>query len=132
VGPACYNPNENTVRRKDFVPDFQSSKVGRKVFEAQNSRDNQYPAKTNPGPGSYEYLSSQKKNFNANGQHATFLSKVPNCADYDSAKVNGPGPGAYERDANDPEKGGMNLSFISDSHKRTASEGIRPAYKSKD
>jgi hypothetical protein len=54
VGPACYNPKEDTVKNKVRNADFTTTKIPRKVFEANKTRENNLPAKENPGPGQYE------------------------------------------------------------------------------
>jgi hypothetical protein len=99
VGPACYNPRENMVKQKISKADFVSSRITRKVFEPNKTRENNLPSKENPGPGHYDaaIIVGDKKNFNAQGHSAVFLSKVPNCKDIKNKSKDVPGPGAYER-----------------------------------
>ena len=62
-------------------------------------RENNLPSKENPGPGEYESMNADdRKNFNAQGQNAIFLSKVPNCKDTKIKHFENLGPGVYERD----------------------------------
>jgi hypothetical protein len=51
VGPACYNPKEDQLKLKQRKADFVSSKITRKVFEPNRTRENNLPSKENPGPG---------------------------------------------------------------------------------
>jgi hypothetical protein len=104
VGPACYNPKDNSVKQKTKIADFTSTKIQRKVFEPTLLRDNDQPSKDNPGPGAYEYntrVLHDKKNFNAQGQSCIFMSKVPNCQDNKIKSKDTPGPGYYEKPHND-------------------------------
>lgn len=51
MGPACYNPKEENVKLKHRIADFTTTKIPRKVFEPNKTRENDLPAKENPGPG---------------------------------------------------------------------------------
>ena len=51
MGPACYNPKEQSVKNRNRIADFTTSKIPRKVFEANKTRENDLPSKENPGPG---------------------------------------------------------------------------------
>lgn len=51
VGPAGYNPKEDPVKFRQHNADFVSSKIQRKIFEPNRTRDNNLPSKENPGPG---------------------------------------------------------------------------------
>jgi len=80
------------------VADFITSKIPRKVFEANKTRDNYLPSKDNPAPGHYDYANhNEKKNYNSSGNSAMFLSKVPNCNNVKSKSLDAPGPGYYEK-----------------------------------
>jgi len=54
VGPACYDPIEDTVKTKKKNADFTTSKIPRKLFEPNITRENNLPNKENPGPGAYD------------------------------------------------------------------------------
>ena len=51
VGPACYTLKESHVKKRQRTADFVSSKIPRKVFEPDRTRENNLPAKENPAPG---------------------------------------------------------------------------------
>ena len=98
VGPACYNLKENHVKKRQRTADFITSKIPRKVFEPDKTRENNLPAKENPAPGHYEIIGvNDKKNFNAQINSAVFLSKVPNCQNIKNKLAEQPGPGYYEK-----------------------------------
>ena len=65
MGPACYNPKEESVKNKYRIADFASSKIPRKVFEPNRTRDNDLPSKENPGPGQYDIMGSNMSSINA-------------------------------------------------------------------
>ncbi len=66
VGPAAYNPKADQVKMRHTNPDFASSKIKRKIFEPNKTRENNLPSKENPGPGQYDFQNpGDKKNFNA-------------------------------------------------------------------
>lgn len=66
MGPAGYNPKAEPVKQRPLQPDFMSSKIQRKLFEPNKTRDNNLPSKENPGPGQYDFSDpGDKKNFNA-------------------------------------------------------------------
>ena len=84
VGPALYNPDPSTYKRRAPIGDFISSKQNRKVFEPTIDIENkQFPPRENPGPGAYDDKkpNEEKKAFNSQGNTSVFLSKVPNCKD---------------------------------------------------
>jgi len=120
VGPAAYNPKADQVKMRHTNPDFASSKIKRKIFEPNKTRDNNLPSKENPGPGQYEFQNpGDKKNFNAQGLNAIFLSKVPNCKDSKIKTFENLGPGVYEKDYGT----GNQSTVLSDGgHKRSNSD----------
>lgn len=83
------------------------------MFEPNKTRENELPAKENPGPGQYE-LGSNMSTLNDKHASAVFSSKVPNCKNIQIKSKDAPGPGYYER-AN------FSASFGED-HKRSLSE----------
>ena len=97
VGPALYNPNYDTVKSHAPIGDFQTSKDQRKLFEPTINIENTWlPDKLNPGPGQYEAVNeTAKRQFNAQGNTSTFLSKVPNCKNAKEMLAQNPGPGHY-------------------------------------
>lgn len=117
VGPAAYNPSSEQVKTRMMKTDFISSKSQRKVFEPNRMRENTMPSKDNPGPGHYESLNptEERKDFNAQGQNAIFLSKVPNCKDLKTKQPDNLGPGSYETNPG-------NQSMMSDGHRRINSD----------
>ena len=65
MGPACYNPNNMSIKENGRIVDFQQNKILRMVFEPNITKENTLPNKENPGPGQYEIQSpKEKKNFN--------------------------------------------------------------------
>ena len=117
VGPAVYNPNHNIMRHHAPIGDFQTSKEQRKLFEPSiNIENTTLPDKMNPGPGQYEAINENaKRQFNAQGNTCNFLSKVPNCKDTKD-KVEGPGPGAYQKLFNKTGGFGGDASTAEDSN----------------
>lgn len=98
-----------------MTADFVKSKIGRKVFEPSKHRDNEFPSKDNPAPGQYDTVpANEKKNFNAQGLSAVFLSKVPNCKNVKQKTSDIPGPGHYEKQV-DQSKLGNHQRSLSDS-----------------
>lgn len=82
VGPALYEPKLNIAKHKAPEPNFHKSKAARKVFEPSIEITNILPSKENPGPAHYEKAEKAlSKQFNAQGNTTSFLSKVPNCKD---------------------------------------------------
>ena len=66
------------------------------MFEPSIERSNNLCPRENPGPGFYdENEKAKKKEFNAQGESAMFLSRVPNCKDAKEKKSDVPGPGHY-------------------------------------
>lgn len=61
----------------------------------------------------------EKKNFNAQGLNAIFLSKVPNCKDAKIKTFENLGPGVYEKDL--PGSGNASM-MLSQGHKRSNSD----------
>ena len=55
VGPAGYNPKADPVKQRGKNTDFMSSKITRKLFEPNRTKENNLPAKENPGPGQYDF-----------------------------------------------------------------------------
>ena len=54
------------MKNRTRVTDFTATKVQRKLFEPNKTRENNLPSKENPGPGTYEYFTADdKKNFNS-------------------------------------------------------------------
>lgn len=97
VGPALYNPNPDTYKKRAPIGDFISSKQTRKVFEPTIDIENkQFPPRENPGPGTYDDKKpgEDKKTFNSQVKTSVFISKVPNCKD-GKIKNQMPGPGHY-------------------------------------
>lgn len=97
VGPALYNPNMHTHKKRAHVGDFQTSKQTRKLFEPSIDVENKlYPPRDIPGPGSYDEPAVVKegKQFASSGNYSIFTSKVPNCKDA-KIKNDKPGPGHY-------------------------------------
>ena len=81
-------------------------------------KENNLPSKENPGPGQYEFQNpDDKKNFNAQGLNAIFLSKVPNCKDSKIKTNENLGPGVYEKDLPFNQS-----TVLSDGKKRSNSE----------
>ncbi len=68
VGPALYNPKPETQKQSAPKFDFVASKSKRTVFEQENRRENNLPAKENPGPGKYDPTEPEShKLFNVTG-----------------------------------------------------------------
>ena len=51
VGPALYDPKEELVKHKSKKADFNTTKIARKVFEPNITKENNLPSRDNPGPG---------------------------------------------------------------------------------